>query len=324
MTLSMEVAVIGLGSIGLRHGGNIRSLGCRVIGFDPDPKRQAMLSGDYCITVESRDEALTKADAAIIASPNACHLDDARAAVDAGCHVLIEKPLAHIEDGVEDLLNVAAAKGLTLGVAHNLRFHPIVEAAKNFIKAGELGDLQSANFVCSSYLPDWRPEQDHRQNYTADAKTGGVLFDISHEFDLAYYLLGAATTISASAENSGTLGIDAEDSADVVLEHACGARTELHLDYKSKQASRGFDITGTGGRLQADILKSSLTLFDATEAQTDEQTFDGKITDMYEFEMSDFLNAIESKSSPCSDGRQGLDVLRLVLKARRLSGLPSV
>ena len=323
MTLSMDVAVIGLGSIGLRHAGNLQSLGCRVIGFDPDPKRRAMLNGKNCIAVESRNEALAKADAAIIASPNACHLDDARAAVEAGCHVLIEKPLAHIEAGVADILNTADTNNLTIGVAHNLRFHPVVKAAKKKINDGELGDLQSANFICSSYLPDWRPEQDHRQNYTADAKTGGVLFDISHEFDLAYYLLGAAEMKNASAENSGTLGIDAEDSADIILKHACGACTQLHLDYKSKEARRGFEITGTGGRLQADILKSSLIQFDATGTQADEQTFGGKITDMYEFEITDFLNAIENKSSPCSNGQQGLDVLRLVLKARLLSGLPS-
>lgn len=323
MTLCMDVAVIGLGSIGLRHAGNIQSLGCRVIGFDPNPKRRAMLSGDQCITVESRDMALLKASAAIIASPNACHLDDARAGIEAGCHVLIEKPLAHLEDGVEDMLNAATAGGLKVGVAHNLRFHPVIEASKKIIKGDELGVIQSAIFMCSSYLPNWRPEQDHRQNYTADARTGGVLFDISHEFDLAYYLLGRAETISATAENSGTLGIAAEDSADITLEHACGAHAQLHLDYKSQKAIRTFEIIGTGGRLRADILKHHLVIFNTDNNPTDEQTFSGEMAEMYKIEMIDFLNAIENDSSPRSDGQQGLDVLRLVLAARNLCGLPS-
>lgn len=311
----IDIAIIGLGSIGLRHAENLQSGQCRVIGFDPDPKRRAMLTGKHSLAVESRDGALALATAAVIASPNACHLDDARAAIAASCHVLVEKPLAHKEDGVAELLAAAGEKNLRVAVAHNLRFHPVVEAAKKIIDDGALGELKSANFVCSSYLPDWRPGQDHRQNYTADAATGGVLFDISHEFDLAYYLLGAAEVVKAKAENSGILGIAAEDSADVVLGHMCGARSELHLDYKSKQARRDFEIAGSKGRIKADILNRRLV-------RVDEQTFGGETADMYEFEMTDFLNAIENNVPTRTDGNQGLDVLRLVLEARRLSGLP--
>ncbi|NQU57211.1 MAG: Gfo/Idh/MocA family oxidoreductase [Rhodospirillales bacterium] len=323
MTAITDVAVIGLGSIGLRHAENIRSNDCRVIGFDPDPDRRAKLDGERCITVESREIALNMASAAVIASPNACHLDDVRAAIAAGCHVLIEKPMAHTLEGVEEMLKAADAVGLTVAFAHNLRFHPVVIMAKDMIEGGELGELKSASFMCSSYLPDWRPEQDHRKNYTADAQTGGVLFDISHEFDLAFNLLGPAEVEKATAGNSGTLGIAAEDSAEVVLKHGRGARSKLHLDYMSKEARRGFEVVGSKGRLKADILNRRLAQFDTGGTQTDEQTFGGDIAETYKLEMMNFLNAIENKTRLSCGGHEGLEVLRLVLAARHLSGLPA-
>lgn len=323
MTVVSDIAIIGLGSVGLRHAGNILSKHCRVIGFDPDSEQRAKLKNKGGIPVESREIALAMASAAVIASPNAAHLEDVRAAVAADCHVLIEKPLAHTDDGVEEILAAAKEKNLTVAIAHNQRFQPMVESAKKIIDNGALGKLQSSQFVCSSYLPDWRPEQDHRQNYTADAKTGGVLFDISHEFDLAYRLLGKAETQSATAENSGTLGIAAEDSANVVLKHDCGARTELHLDYKSKQARRDFKISGTSGQIFVDLLNRRLVHSDVDGNTVDEQVFGGTGAETYEHEMQDFLKAIENKSFPRCDGKEGLDVLRLVLAARRLSGLPA-
>ncbi len=322
MTLVSDVAVIGLGSVGLRHAGNILSPQCRVIGFDPDPQRRAMLEEMGGTPVETRDMALGMAAAAVIASPNAHHLDDARAALAAGCHVLIEKPLGHTDEGVEELLTSAAERSLTVALAHNQRFQPGVVTAKKIIDRGALGALTSGRFVCSSYLPDWRPEQDHRQNYTADAVTGGVLFDISHEFDLAYHLLGPAVTQSASAENSKTLGIAAEDSADVVLKHDCGARTDVHVDYKTRQARREFEITGTGGQINVDILNRRFDHRDADGNTIDEMAFGGTSAETYKDEMQDFLNAIESGTAPRCGGAEGLAVLRLVLEARRLSGLP--
>ena len=316
------VAVIGLGSVGLRHASNLLDMGIPVAGYDPDPARRAQLRDRGGKAMESRDAALTQAGSAVIASPNAAHLDDARTALGAGCHVLIEKPLAHKIDGVEEMLGQAAESGLLVAIAHNQRFQPGVEATKKIIDDGKLGDLKTARFICSSYLPDWRPEQDHRKNYTADAKAGGVLFDISHEIDLAYHLLGPAVTEEAMAENSGTLGIEAEDSADVVLRHDCGACTDVHVDYKSKQPRRDFKIIGTGGEIRVDLRKRHLLHSDTNGVAIDDMTYDGGGNETYELEMRDFLNTIKNNSSPRCDGAEGRDVLRLILAARRLSGLP--
>ncbi|MHA1598171.1 MAG: Gfo/Idh/MocA family protein [Alphaproteobacteria bacterium] len=317
---AMTVAIIGLGSIGMRHARNLLDMGHAVIGFDPNPPRRQQLLDLGGDPVDSRDGALDGADAAVICSPNAAHLQDSRAALDAGCHVLIEKPLAHTERGIEEML--AAAAGKVVAVAHNMRFHPGIEAAREIIASGALGDLLWGRFICASYLPDWRDGQDYRKNYTADAKTGGVLFDIVHEFDSAHYLLGPGETLAASASQSGLLDMESEDTADVIVGHQGGARSTLHLDYVTRPARRRADVAGTKGLLEIDIIGRRLTLTGIDGTVVDDRTFDGDNTDTYRDEMADFLNAVQAGTSPRCDGTEALAVLRQVLAARRISGLP--
>ena len=313
------VAVIGLGSIGMRHARNLLDMGHAVRGFDPNAPLRSELKDMGGEALETRDDAFKGAAAAVICSPNAAHLDDARTALDVDCHVLIEKPMAHTERGIEDML---AGTDKTIAVAHNMRFHPSVEAAKKIISSGALGDLLWGRFVCASYLPDWRPGQDYRKNYTADASTGGVLFDIVHEFDIANYLLGAAETLAACASRSGHLEMDSEDIADVIIRHANGARSTLHLDYVTRPARRRADIAGTKGLLEIDIIGRSLRLTGIDGDVSDERTFEGENAETYRAEMKDFLNAVETGAQPRCDGTEALSVLHQVLAARRISGLP--
>jgi len=316
-----SVAIIGLGSIGIRHARNFRSLGWQVLGFDPDCERQSALIEVGGQARGNRDDTLAEADIAVICSPNAMHLDDAMAAVAADCHILIEKPLAHREAGVEELLEAADVKFLTLALAQNLRYHPAIETAHSWISEGKLGKLLWGRFLCSSYLPNWRPDQDYRLNYTADATTGGVLFDIIHEFDLAHFLMGSGETIAAGAISSGTLDIDAEDCADVIIRHTSGAQSSLHLDYISRNRHRLVEITGTKGFLKIDILGRRLTLTDIDGGIIDEQAFSGSNTDTYRDEITDFVSSIAEGRKPRCSGTEGLAVLRQVLAARQMSGL---
>ncbi len=110
--LMTMIALIGLGSIGLRYAANFISCGVDVIGFDPDASRQEALRQADGATVDSRAAALSAADAAVIASPNRFHLEDLAAAVDANCHVLAEKPLAHTLEGVDEVLDRFDEHGL--------------------------------------------------------------------------------------------------------------------------------------------------------------------------------------------------------------------
>ena len=107
----MNLAILGLGSIGQRHGRNAIDLGHRVFGYDPDAEKRAefeQAGGEIC---DSGSVAIENAEAVVIASPNRAHLDDLRLAINNRRHVMAEKPLAHDDIGVEDLLDQASQGG---------------------------------------------------------------------------------------------------------------------------------------------------------------------------------------------------------------------
>ena len=256
----MIFGILGLGSIGSRHATTLTSLGADVIGFDPSDQSRQQTESAGIKTTPSREEIFEQSDAVVIASPSGFHFQDMKDAIAANCHLFVEKPLAHTIDGVKEMLDDAAAKGLKVFAGLNLRFDPAVIAAKSLLEEGAFGQLLWAMFQSSHYLPNWRPNQDCAQGYAADPVTGGVLFDIIHEFDLANHLLGPAETIAAAARNTGMIDIPSEDCADVILRHASGVHSSLHLDYVTRPTRRGAEIGGDKGILSLDLVAREITL----------------------------------------------------------------
>jgi predicted dehydrogenase len=134
-----------------------------------------------------RDPAI---DAVHICTPNAQHFAMARDALNAGKHVLCEKPLAtSIEEG-EELVALAAQRKLRNCVCHNLRYYPMVQQMRSMREAGDLGDIL---VVQGTYSQDWLL-YDTDWNWRVETKAGGpsrCMADIgSHWFDMAEHVTG--------------------------------------------------------------------------------------------------------------------------------------
>lgn len=321
--MAVTVGILGLGSIGLRHAGNLIAAGATVAGYDPALDRRVRLAAKGAEPLDDRDAVIAAADAIVIASPSAQHLADLSAAVAAGKHVFVEKPLAHTVEPVRSILAAADAKGLTVFAGLNLRYHEAVIAAKARIANGLLGETLWGRFLAASFLPEWRPDQDYRSGYAADAATGGVLFDFIHEFDLAVHLLGGAKTVAAAALSTGRLEIASEDCADVILRHENGVQSTLHVDYVTLPRRRQAVIAGTAGILHLDLEEGRLSVIGKEGEPREEVTFAINRNAMYRDEMNAFLDCIRGGAAPACDGWQALAVLGMVIRARALAGLPA-
>jgi predicted dehydrogenase len=134
-----------------------------------------------------RDPAI---DAVHILTPNALHYSMAKAALEAGKHVACEKPLTTTVEEAEELVALAAKKGLRNCVCHNLRYYPMVQQLRRMREAGELGEILS---VQGGYSQDWL-FYDTDWNWRIDAKAAGAsrcMADIgSHFFDMAEHVTG--------------------------------------------------------------------------------------------------------------------------------------
>ena len=134
-----------------------------------------------------RDPAI---DAVHVCTPNAQHFSMAKAALQAGKHVLCEKPLATTVEEAEELVALAARKNLRNCVCHNLRFYPMVQQMRRLREAGDLGEIL---VVQGTYFQDWLL-YDTDWNWRVDSKSGGpsrCMADIgSHWFDMAEHVTG--------------------------------------------------------------------------------------------------------------------------------------
>jgi predicted dehydrogenase len=316
-----KIAVLGLGSIGLRHSRNAINLGCQVMAYDPDLSRRALVESVGGVATDDRNTAIDWADAVVVASPTTYHARDLADTVAAGRHVFVEKPLAHCSDGIESVLDQADAKGLVVFPALNLRYHPCVVAVRRIIESGGIGRPLWGRLMFGSYLPSWRPHQDYRDGYAADLVGGGILLDDIHEFDLAMALLGEATTVAAVACQTGVLDIPTEDCADIVLRHVGGAQTSIHMDYVTRPRQRTAEIAGTDGMIVIDLNDHSYRQLAVSGDVVAGETFPGGYDADYLAEMTAFLDCLAGTARPACSAREALVVLSQVLMARKMTGL---
>ena len=132
-------------------------------------------------------------DALIIATPSSKHADLIKDGLAFDLPMYIEKPVLTNRSQLNCLRQCLAVKGRIpqTQVGCNLRFLPSLQQLKHFVEQGVIGRIVRASFESGQWLPDWRPHQDYRKSYSASPdRGGGVLFDLIHEIDAAYWILG--------------------------------------------------------------------------------------------------------------------------------------
>jgi predicted dehydrogenase len=248
-----------------------------------------------------RDVVIGKSDAVVIASPTSEHLDDIHE-----CEVMkrpcfVEKPIA---DGKIDIkATTLKSYKYPLMVGYNLRFHPCVLKAKEWLDDGRIGNPYWASITCAQFND--RPE------YLRD----GVTLNWSHEIDLALYLLGKAEVTGAAITKN-------DDIADILLRHSVsGAQTTIHLDYVSRPEQRGFSIAGPGGVIIVNIPNRNITLIDQEGNLKQGEQFPGSYDTDYITEMSAFVARVEGSGNPilgCT-AEEAIEVLKVCLKAKKVA-----
>jgi predicted dehydrogenase len=255
--VSASVVVRGSGSIGQRHARVFRQVGAEVLlwpvrdrGLGPDAVDDA--TGARLIGDADALAALTRADLVVVATDTARHVADAVEALDAGAErVLVEKPVApHVDDAgpLHEHLRRSA-----VWVAAPLRAHEGFRHLRRLV--GRLHRGGSAHVWSQSWLPDWRPERDYRESYSARAVEGGVLRDLVHEIDYATVLFGPPVLLGARLATGGPLDIDAEQAA-TLLWTTGGFDVTTRLDYITRPTTRGLVVRSPDGTLEWDVVRA--------------------------------------------------------------------
>ena len=270
--------MVGTGFIGVVHVDALRRIGVEVAGVVGSSQERAAAKAiapayaSYDAMLE--DESV---DVVHLTTPNDLHYAQAKRALAAGKHVVCEKPLAMTSEQSEELVDLAERSGLVHCTNYNIRFYPIVQEARELVRAGELGDVWN---VHGGYLQDWlaTPED---WNWRLEPARGGDLRAVgdigSHWMDLAQFVTGSrivevfadlATTIPVRRRPVGEVEtfasaadverVDApmstEDIAHILVRFEGGARGSCVLSQVSfgrKNAIR-VEVDGSRGTLAWD------------------------------------------------------------------------
>ncbi len=331
----MKVLVAGLGSIGQRHVRNLRArfgdaveiLAYRarglahVIGEDMTVSADRSVEEAYGLRrFASFDDALAEQPTvAFICNPTSLHVPTALAAVRAGCHVFIEKPLSHSFEGVDTLLAEVRTRRLVATVGYQLRFHPALLRAHTLISNGVIGAVRSVRADFGEYLPHAHPYEDYRDSYAARSSLGGgVILCYIHEVDYLCWLFGPPRRVYTVGGTLGELGIDVEDTAvtSLLFEGEHGAiPAKLQLSFLQRPATRTCTIVGEQGTLHLDLLAPSLAV--TTSTGSTEERFDGfRRNAMFEQELASFFSAVTGDAPPAVSLEEGVASLRVALALR--------
>lgn len=246
----MKALVIGYGSIGQRHARLLAELGCQVAVMS---RRSIEFSPRY----SDLSMALVhwQPDYVVVANRTSEHHQTIEALVQYGFQgrVLVEKPLF---DQPSQLLAHTFSQA---AVAYNLRCHPLLTRLKSFLN--DSAKFVTTNIYVGSYLPDWRPDTDYRQSYSAKkSEGGGVLRDLSHELDYALWLFGPWRRLTAIGGHFSPLEIDSDDVCSLLMETERCPLVTIHMNYLDRVLRREISINTDQHTVQVDLVKNTLEI----------------------------------------------------------------
>jgi len=294
----MKALVVGGGSIGSRHLRNLKGLGVEHLGLveTDGVRREAVASEVSAVTFEGLQEGLDWAPSfVVVATPTHLHAQQTLEIVHAGFPLFVEKPLSHTSVGISEISDLVERTNLGSLVGCNMRFHPGPAKVKELLDEGWLGKILFARVHTGSYLPDWRPNADYRQNYAARVETGGgCIMDCIHEIDLARWYLGEVESVFCCAGHLSSLEIETEDVAILVCRHGSGAISEIHLDYVQRTYERGCQIVGELGSIFWDFNARAVRCYNAATKEWTNypQPEAWELNQMYVDEMKHFLECL--------------------------------
>lgn len=313
--------IVGWGGIAQRHARNLRRLrpDARITVLRRQPGPMDPTFAVERVTTSWEEALMDRPAAAVVASPASLHGEAVERLAGVGVPLLLEKPMAAtLADGAAI---VSAAAGLATVLGYNLRFHRPVRLLCDAIHRGVIGKPLYLRAEVGQYLPDWRSGRDYRASASARSELGGgALLELSHEIDLALWLLGEVAAVHAWTGRLGALEIDVEDTAEIILNFTSGALGSVHLDFLQRAPRRGCLIVGELGSISWDAA-SQRVVFEGPGGVQDElqPAGDEDRNAMYLEEMRHFLACVAGSEKPAIDPADGLRVLRIVEAARTSS-----
>lgn len=328
-TQQVRVGVIGCGYWGPKLIRNLHDMTKSELALVADLRQERLdevkdLYPDVETTCDHRDLLNGQVDAIVIATPVRTHYRLAREALLAGKHVLVEKPITANAIQAQELIEIAESKGLTLMVGHTFRYNPAVEAVREVLQSGELGNVYYIDAV--------------RVNLGLFQPDINVMWDLApHDISMLNYIL-EKKPVAVSARGAAYVNhyLDLDEVVYLNIKFEGGAMANIRLSWLDPVKQRRLTLIGSQKMLvyddlaphdrkvviydkRVDIAPFSVTEeeFRASYRHGEEHHYPLEWREPLNVECNHFVDCIRTGATPRSDGQEGLQVLRILETAER-------
>ncbi len=254
----IRTAVIGVGNMGSAHArciaqGSINGLILSAL-CDISPARQALCRERYpdipCYASVQELLCAGAADAVIVAVPHPSHSTVAMTALDAGLHVLVEKPIDVALSKAEALCDAADKSGRVFAVMLNQRTNPLFQRAREIVQGGLLGELKRTIWIITNWYRTQHYYDSGTWRATWAGEGGGVLLNQApHNLDLWQWICGMPQSVTAYCDVARYHRIEVEDDATIFTRYTNGATGLFVTSTGEAPGTNRLEITGDRGKL---------------------------------------------------------------------------
>lgn len=316
----IKVAVIGVGEMGENHARVYNDIeGAQLVGVtDVNAARVEHVGRRFSVPgftdhIKMLEEL--KPDAVSICTPTIMHASSAMKALEAGCHVLVEKPIAHSIEAAKELVVKADECNCQLMVGHIIRFNPAIQSLKQRLDNKELGRIFE---IITTRIGPF-PTRIHDVGVVVDLAT--------HDLDVMRFLLGLFP-LRVYAETEQRIHSDYEDLMSAIVRFPDGVIGTLATNWLTPTKVRGITILGERGMFKVDDLTQDLYFYanDQTEGEmwgalrTLKGVSEGKMIryaikreEPLRAELRSFISALNQNMPVPINGQDGLDALCLAM-----------
>lgn len=311
MIKSVKIAIMGFGSIGRRHLLNVvGELMDRKVkytidlirsgkGFEVEEIYQKHIQNVYYEMTDLPNDY----DVIFITTPTERHYESIKKLAPRTKHMFIEKPVVHdVSVDIESLgLNI---EGIYY-VACPLRYTRVLQYLKAEV---DLSTVYSLRAICSSYLPNWRPEVDYRTTYSAYSELGGgVSLDLIHEWDYIIHLFGMPEEVVNVRGQISELEIKNEDISIYIAKYN-RMMVEVHLDYFGRKPIRELQLITSSDTIVVDLIEHDIRFLKSGQHKSFEETRN----DFHRREITYFFDLVDGKTVNHNDIENAIRTLRVV------------
>jgi predicted dehydrogenase len=317
--MSHSALIVGCGSIGERHLRCLQQTGrVTVTGADTSAELLARMKDTYHVPTSTdwlNEVQSGRHTFAVICTPASLHVEMAAQALEAGLHVLIEKPLSQSLTGIDRLLAVHARSGRQVAVAYTYHTYPALRAVREFVRTNPFGPILQAVVTSGQPFHIFRPA--YAKTYYRDRQTGGGAIQdaLTHAVSWIESVLGPTESVLCDCAHLALAGVEVEDTVHIAARHA-GALCSYALNQFQAPNESYLQLNSATGSIRIELHRQRWGTFAAGTADWDwRPPIALNRDDPFITQANAFLDQIEGRSAPLCSLEAAIQTLRFNLAA---------